>query len=121
MGTAKKETRPAKESKARRGMPLGRTKGYTRSSVDRDAMLKTKPSHTALHGIIAQVPSLYLIIDDRLEELDWNWVTLAKEIPCSRQYLVDLTNHEVIPYDTFLRICAVLTIDPQSVIEPLDD
>jgi len=66
---------------------------------------------TRLHGIVGQVPGLYVLIDKKLEERDWNWQTLARQIPCSRQYLVDLTDRDVIPADTFLRICQILEID----------
>ena len=109
--------------KKRRGMPLGRIKGYTSSTSaeKRGRMLAKKPDYTILHGLVGRVPSLFTIIDDALKAKNWNWVTLATAIPCSRQYIVDLTDKDIIPHDTFLRICSVLDLDAKSLIRPLDE
>jgi DNA-binding Xre family transcriptional regulator len=116
----------------RPGAPQGRRKGYTRGKQGdpkqtadrarkRAAMLAKKPKHTKLHGIVGKVPKLYLLIDRRLEDLDWNWSRLADEIPCSRQYLIDTTDKETIPADFFYRICQVLTLKPHDLIKTADD
>lgn len=83
-------------------------------------MLAKKPTHTKLHGIVGKVATLYLVIDGRLKELDWNWSRLAEEIPCSRQYLIDTTDKETIPAEFFYRICQVLDLKPDDLIEPAE-
>ena len=94
-------------------MPRGRRKGYTKSKN----RPRNTPPETMLHGIVGKVRDLYGLIDRRLEELDWNWVTLARELPCSRQYVVDLaTRKDVMPADFFFRICRVLGIDASEHI-----
>lgn len=93
-------------------------KGYTRNKqVSREEEAAKRPDETFLHGIVGVVPGMYEMIDKRLEELDWNWVTLANQIPCSRQHLNRLTFNETIPLDMFLRICALLQIEPKDVIK----
>lgn len=115
------ETKSKAKAKRKRGMPQGRQKGYTSSQRDRSEMLAKKPRHTQLHGIVGQVESLYLLIDRRLEELDWNWSRLAEAIPISRQYLIDLTDKDTIPVDTFYRLCQVLDLKAEDLINPLED
>ena len=104
----------------KRGMPRGRRKGYTRPNRDRTEMLARKPAATNLHGIVGKVPKLYELIDQRLEAMDWNWSRLAEEIPCSRQYLIDMTDKDTIPADAFYRLCQVLDLKASDLIQPLD-
>jgi len=92
-----------------------RAKGYTQNKRVPD-LGDSMPSQTCLTGIVGTVPKLYDLIDASLQQLDWNWVTLAKEIPCSRQHLERLVKRPTIPSDIFLRICAVLGINPEDVI-----
>lgn len=112
---------PDTGTKRSRGVPRGRQKGYTRSNRNREEMLKKKPAATLLKGIVGKVPNLYLLIDSRLEKMDWNWSRFASEIPCSRQYLIDCTDKAEIPHMTFLRICQVLELKPKDLIQSIDE
>lgn len=106
------------ETKRPRGMPRGRRKGYTQSSTRPEST----PAETRLHGIVGRVKDLYGLIDERLKELDWNWVTLADQIPCSRQYVVDLASKkDQIPADFFFRVCQVLGIQASTHILTTED
>lgn len=105
-------------TKQRRGIPRGRSKGYTNRATRPEGV----PPETHLHGIVGKVVDLYGTIDGRLKALNWNWVTLAKQIPCSRQYVVDLVfSKDTMPHDFFCRLCQVLDLDPQSLIQPIDE
>lgn len=96
-----------------------RRKGYTRNPrISREEMIARTPKRTFLTGTFGTVEGVYALIDKRLEEMDWNWVTLASEIPVSRQHLERVVKQRTIPLDMFLRICAVLQIDPKTVIKP---
>ena len=140
---AKHEATAAVPPPKRRGMPRGRRKGYQNPICDQDEVatlagrrkipidearaelvekrreeiLAKKPARTKLHGIVGTVPDLYQRIDDALRERDWNWVTLADAIPCSRQYLVDVTERDVIPIEFFYNICRVLQWSAKDMIE----
>lgn len=103
------------DSKRRR--LASRTKGYSRKNpAVRESLIAAKPAETYLTGVVGAVPQVWRLIDDRLRDRNWNWVTLAREIPCTRQYLERLTDQPSMPAELFLRICAILEIDPHKVI-----
>lgn len=79
-----------------------------------------KPDETCVTGVVGVVRGFYERIDKALREQDRNWTELAQEIPCSRQYLEKLTDRDAIPVAMFVRICSVLGIDPESVLERRD-
>ncbi len=102
----------------RRGMPRGRTKGYTKGDPERDRadFLERRRKRILLHGTVGAVEDLYDKIDRELKGRDWNWSTLAKEVPCSRQYLVKVTAKDSIPAEFFHRICQILEWDPDELL-----
>ena len=100
-------------------MATRRRRGYTRKA-DEDEIRARKPEETCVTGVVGVVHGFYERIDQALREQDRNWTELAREIPCSRQYLEKLTDRDTIPVSMFCRICAVLGIDPGSVLERRD-
>lgn len=102
----------------RRGMPRGRTKGYTEGDPDRDRseFLEVRRKRIQIHGVVGAVDNLYDLIDAELKARDWNWSTLAKEVPCSRQYLVKVTVKDSIPEEFFYRLCQILEWDAEAVM-----
>lgn len=124
----KKTKRKAKaKRKARRATPerppLIVAQPYRRGYKplpDRSAKIAEKPQVTRLHGVVGTVSRMYELIDLELKKRDWNWSRLAHEIPCSRQYLIDTTNRVSIPVEHFQRVCQVLGLDPEEVIQPSD-
>lgn len=96
-----------------------RRKGYTKHLKSRKEMQARKPPSTVIRGCVGRVRKLFLKLDLALQERDWNWAALAEKIPCSRQYLMDLTEQEEINEAVFRRICSILELDADDLIEPM--
>lgn len=122
MGKATSEE-ASEETTRRRGMPRGRTKGYTKGDPDRDRseFLEARRKRIAIHGVVGTVSNLYDKIDEELKARDWNWSTLAKKVPCSRQYLVKVTAKNSIPDEFFFRLCQILDWTATEVMERDDE
>jgi len=113
----------SEETARRRGMPRGRTKGYTQGDPERDrsGFLDIRRKRISIHGILGTVDNLYDRIDQDLRARNWNWTTLAKEFPCSRQYLVKVTAKDSIPEEFFFRLCQILGWTAADVMERDDE
>lgn len=100
--------------------PRGRRKGYTKNRARREEIMARKPAVTLVHGTVGQIRDLYRKIDEALEAKEMNWVMLAEQIPVSRQYLSTLTEREEIPVHYVQKICAILDLEIQTIIEPVN-
>lgn len=94
----------------KRGPKAGSVKGYTRT--DRLAYRKS----VEIRGTIGVVDDLYMQIDEALEERNWNWVTLAKKIPCSRSYLVKAAGQDFMSDQLFSRLCQIFGWERADVL-----
>lgn len=92
----------------------------------------TMATTTTVTGVIGTIgdpsdpkTSLWARIESALEQRNWNWSRLAKEVPCSRQNIVNACRRGRVPDILFRRLCQIFDWEPTTVIDlawkPPDD